>query len=402
VTLEIALLELAVSLVSIKGNKMAEQANLLGGVFQSPSNIRQQGRNRLIGDVLSVSQSSDPISAAGAMGAADLGLGLGNALGFETQPQRTANIVEQVQRETLEGGFDPSMDPEGTFNFIADRFNQLGAPDLAMQALNQKAQFAAEPQQPPAAFQNLALRARAAGLEPGTREYAEFFRTGGREPDAGTNVTIQGDTGPQVGTIPQGFQLEEVDGSYRLSPIPGGPADLEAQQAEEQAEGREELQQRAGQVVFEDIERLENLVSNDSILDPVLGVKGVVASQIPGTKRVDAESLAQTVRANIGFDRLQQMREASPTGGALGQVSNQELDTLQSVLGSLSFSQSQDQLLQNLDRLKQIYSVILTKAQAYPNANDFGFGESSASAGAAAEGLGNGEGGSPTVDWSDM
>jgi len=259
-----------------------------------------------------------------------------------------------------------------------------------------------EPQQPPAAFQNLALRARAAGLEPGTREYAEFFRTGGREPDAGTNVTIQGDTGPQVGTIPQGFQLEEVDGSYRLSPIPGGPADLEAQQAEEQAEGREELQQRAGQVVFEDIERLENLVSNDSILDPVLGVKGVVASQIPGTKRVDAESLAQTVRANIGFDRLQQMREASPTGGALGQVSNQELDTLQSVLGSLSFSQSQDQLLQNLDRLKQIYSVILTKAQAYPNANDFGFGESSAPAGAAAEGLGNGEGGSPTVDWSDM
>ena len=68
------------------------------------------------------------------------------------------------------------------------------------------------------------------------------------------------------------------------------------------------------------------------------------------------------------------MREASPTGGALGQVSNQELTTLQSVLGNLSFSQSQDQLLRNLERLRDIYSDILTKASAYPNAEDFGFG----------------------------
>ena len=169
---------------------MAEQSNLLGGVFQSPSNIRQQGRNRLLGDVVNISQSSDPISAAGAMGAANLGLGLGNAVGLETQPQRTARIVEQVQRETLEGGFDPSTDPEGTFNFIADRFEQLGAPDLAMQALNKKREFIPEPQEPPAAFQNLALRAQAAGLTPGTRDYAEFMIAGGRQPEAGPSVDV--------------------------------------------------------------------------------------------------------------------------------------------------------------------------------------------------------------------
>jgi len=384
----------------------AQSGGLMGGgVFSQPES-RGQRRSRLLTDAIA-NAGQNPYARLGASFGGLIGLGgraAAEGLGIVDAPAEVQRnqAISQVQQEVQQRGLDPMANPAEFGEFVSSRFQELGQPELATRTQMQIQQMMPEPQQPPAAFQNLALRARAAGLEPGTREYAEFFRTGGREPDAGTNVTIQGDTGPQVGTIPQGFQLEEVDGSYRLSPIPGGPADLEAQQAEEQAEGREELQQRAGQVVFEDIERLENLVSNDSILDPVLGVKGVVASQIPGTKRVDAESLAQTVRANIGFDRLQQMREASPTGGALGQVSNQELDTLQSVLGSLSFSQSQDQLLQNLDRLKQIYSVILTKAQAYPNANDFGFGESSAPAGAAAEGLGNGEGGSPTVDWSDM
>ena len=188
-------------------------------------------------------------------------------------------------------------------------------------------------------------------------------------------VSCEGDRGPQVGTIPQGFELIEdtQTGGFRMRPIPGGPAATEMAAEEEQAEQRQELQQRAGQVVFEDIERLENLVENDSLLNPVLGLKGVAASVVPGTSRVDAESLAETVRANIGFDRLQQMREASPTGGALGQVSNQELATLQAVLGNLSFTQSQEQLERNLGRLKDIYSQILTKASRYPNAKEFGF-----------------------------
>jgi hypothetical protein len=234
-------------------------------------------------------------------------------------------------------------------------------------------QMMPEQSEVPAGFQNLQLRARAAGLQPGTREYAEFFRTGGSQSD-GVNVTVQGDTGPQIGTIPAGYQLKENEqGAFRLEPIPGGEAAREREQAQEQAEQQEELTGRAANVVFEDIDRLTNLVEEDPVLNPVLGVSGVIASRIPGSNRVNAESLAETIRANVGFDRLQQMREASPTGGALGQVSNQELNTLQAVLGNLSFSQSQDQLLRNLDRLKEIYSNILTKASAYPNAEDFGF-----------------------------
>jgi hypothetical protein len=62
----------------------------------------------------------------------------------------------------------------------------------------------------------------------------------------------------------------------------------------------------------------------------------------------------QTIKANVGFDKLQEMRENSPTGGALGQVSNLELESLQSVLGSLDQYQSGDQLARNLRRLSDL------------------------------------------------
>ena len=46
------------------------------------------------------------------------------------------------------------------------------------------------------------------------------------------------------------------------------------------------------------------------------------------------------------------MRENSPTGGALGQVTERELAFLQSVEGSLDQAQSEDQLRQILQRLR--------------------------------------------------
>jgi len=121
-----------------------QQANLLGGVFQSPSATRRQGRDRLFGRALEISQAQDPIAAGGAIGGAQLGLGIGNALGMQTDEQRRANLLEQVQQETLDRGLDPATDPEGTFNFISNRFRQLGDPQLALQAQQQKAQYLKE------------------------------------------------------------------------------------------------------------------------------------------------------------------------------------------------------------------------------------------------------------------
>ncbi len=66
----------------------------------------------------------------------------------------------------------------------------------------------------------------------------------------------------------------------------------------------------------------------------------------------ELDNLIKSIRANVGFDKLQTMREVSPTGGALGQVTEKELAFLQAVFGSLEQDQRPENLRYNLERLK--------------------------------------------------
>lgn len=86
------------------------------------------------------------------------------------------------------------------------------------------------------------------------------------------------------------------------------------------------------------------------------GIFGATAGNIPGTRAFNLKRTLDTLEANIGFAELQAMRNASPTGGALGQVSERELDLLASVLGSLKTTQSKDQLRSNLESIKKHYN----------------------------------------------
>lgn len=83
------------------------------------------------------------------------------------------------------------------------------------------------------------------------------------------------------------------------------------------------------------------------------GVAGAV--NIPGTEGRDLETALTTIKANLGFDRLQQMRDASKTGGALGQVAVKELEALQATVASLDRGQSPDKLRENLKDIKYYY-----------------------------------------------
>jgi len=88
------------------------------------------------------------------------------------------------------------------------------------------------------------------------------------------------------------------------------------------------------------------------------GVQGVALSLIGGTPANTLANRLATIKANVGFDRLQAMREASPTGGALGQVAVQELFSLQAAEGSLDQNQSPEELTKNLDAIEQHYRTL--------------------------------------------
>jgi hypothetical protein len=78
------------------------------------------------------------------------------------------------------------------------------------------------------------------------------------------------------------------------------------------------------------------------------GLSGALFGMIPGTKGFDQKATVETLQADAAFSALQRMRDASKTGGALGQVSERELDLLMSSVGNLTIGQSEEQFRNNL------------------------------------------------------
>src|SRR5690606_16536739 len=94
------------------------------------------------------------------------------------------------------------------------------------------------------------------------------------------------------------------------------------------------------------LDRLEQAASQ--LLDApglprITGLMGTLPS-IPGGDAADAEAQLDTLKSQVGFSVLQQMRDMSKTGGALGQVSDRENTMLQNNLETLQQSQSPEQM----------------------------------------------------------
>jgi hypothetical protein len=85
---------------------------------------------------------------------------------------------------------------------------------------------------------------------------------------------------------------------------------------------------------------------------------GAVTKNIPGTPGYSLSTDLDTIKANVGFDELQAMRDASPTGGALGQVSEMENRLLQSVRAAISQLLKGEDLERNLKIIKDSNSQL--------------------------------------------
>jgi len=98
-----------------------------------------------------------------------------------------------------------------------------------------------------------------------------------------------------------------------------------------------------------------------SYIDTALGqvgttTSGIIGSQmakVPGTAAYNLNQTLDTIKSNLSFGTLQDMRNASKTGGALGAVSDRETALLSSVMGSLDIGQSPAQLKTNLEKIKE-------------------------------------------------
>lgn len=177
--------------------------------------------------------------------------------------------------------------------------------------------------------------------------------------DFETNIAEQGGvdvytpgTNPTVDAYVQQVQ----QGALNLENVPQGLRNLVAQGLAARPETQSPKAKRAVQQADTALNAINSALSNPSI--DFSAIRRVAGSAIPGSSETDLVNQINTIKALIGFDQLQQMREASPTGGALGQVSERELSFLQSVAGSLNINQSTEQLKENLMRIQKSFQTL--------------------------------------------
>ena len=181
-----------------------------------------------------------------------------------------------------------------------------------------------------------------------------------RREAAASIAAVQGRELTGAGQAPSGYAFNS-DGSMRA--IPGGPADLKQQGALNQ-----DTQSLTGSIgSFDRLGEAANAVLQHPGLAGITGLRGKFPN-VPGSNAANAQALLETLKSQVGFGVLQDMRNNSKTGGALGAISDAEGKRLESNLAALDKAQSLDQFKASLssimkysegakDRVREAYNL---------------------------------------------
>jgi hypothetical protein len=360
----------------------AQQAGLIGGAYKNPA---AQG---WWAEVM-----SDPFTALGGRAAFDRKYA---AQAAEDEARRMAPVQERISR------FQDALPDR---DFVASHFNpeEFGK-NLAEHAGTQTGtfwdgkQWNQKPQDMMTVSEGAAVYDPQSGapvftnrrpeqpytLSPGQVRMLgneEIARGPDRPPSNGINLSF-GEDGGLAGLSIGGPQMPlSGDGPKGKGPAviagPGGEVRV--------SPGQQQLVQNRDWQRIQSAEAQSNLVRED--IRKALGLVGPnTTGAWASTKDLlfvgastDSGRLANalaTIKANVGFDNLQTMRENSPTGGALGAVTEKEIAFLQAMQGSLEQAQTPADLAANLKRLDEFFAGREQRrreafAQDYPELAEF-------------------------------
>lgn len=160
--------------------------------------------------------------------------------------------------------------------------------------------------------------------------------------------------GPELGKLSTdfGYVLDPATGQPRIdpatglpmaAPVPGSPA------AREIATTEEKKSERERQKAIGLGPTLTNIQMNiDEIQDgglPVTGLFGAVAGLAPGTAASDWRVRNEQITTEAALNEVQNMRDNSPTGGAVGQLTDSERQALAVAASGLSNAQSKGEYI---------------------------------------------------------
>lgn len=173
-----------------------------------------------------------------------------------------------------------------------------------------------------------------------------------RSPQVVVNTGNNADDRPIVDKPPKGFQRvwDENSQTYVDKPIPGSDVSQERNSVGRKVELAASDYRRKSDIVNSNIDKAIASIKENGRW--VAGY-GSLLSGLPESAARDFQATIDTIKANLGFEELQAMKDASPTGGALGQVTEREIAFLQAIQGNLDAAQSPEQLLSVLKEIKK-------------------------------------------------
>lgn len=164
----------------------------------------------------------------------------------------------------------------------------------------------------------------------------------------------------QQGKIPPGYR--QKDGN--LEAIPGGPADQKLQGAL----NTDTAMLTGSNAAFDRLGSSANALLNHPGLAGITGLRGKIPN-IPGSAAADAEAQLNTLKSQVGFGVMQELRNNSKSGSSgLGALSDAEGKRLENNLAALDKAQSIDQMKSSLksivdysggakDRLRETFNM---------------------------------------------
>lgn len=182
----------------------------------------------------------------------------------------------------------------------------------------------------------------------------------------GNNINI----GEAMKIMPNGqiaVRDPSVDGGVRFVTPPGSQAAIDAEVAAGKANQKAENAQTYGDAAVGAIDQLIGPDGTGGMIDDGTGVfnlsnVGVVGNRLAewgvDQSAVNVKNTLKTVTSNIAFERLQAMRDASATGGALGSVTENELSMLMNSLGAVAQDTDPVLLRENLKTIRDIWKKI--------------------------------------------
>lgn len=334
---------------------------LRGGQAQVPGSTQQPQGLGLLSQLL---DHSVAFPMAGAlMGQQGNGQNFGNALSAAAPAMAQQQLTAQTNKT---GEFLRKQDPRYS-DMLDNGFQPKEVYEMYLQ--DRKAQ-------PPTATVQEYQFAKSQGYGGSFMDYQIDQKKAGAN---STNVTVGGG---RFGTIPQGYELVDGPNGATMRAIPGGPEDTSAKDA--RSIGQANV---ASRVVTTAAERARKAAEGRA-----LGAFGQgVAQNIPWTDSAEVARQVDVLKSQAKVENLTAMRQASPTGGALGAVSDKEAEMLAAKSGAL------DPNSPNFQRDLDDYELTLLQVVHGPDEGARIFSES--------RGGGQpqvGQGGSPSQgDWSD-